>query len=52
MVMDSETRDRVSQRWRDYGLDTIGRALHPDDWSGQGPQAYARLMRPAQDGDV
>jgi 4-hydroxy-3-polyprenylbenzoate decarboxylase len=45
MVMDDATRRLVSERWRTYGLDRIERALRPDDWSGQGPQAYARLAR-------
>src|SRR5579863_1145358 len=45
MLMDAETRRLVSERWRDYGLDTIARALSPNDWSGQGPAAYARLMK-------
>jgi 4-hydroxy-3-polyprenylbenzoate decarboxylase len=45
MIMDDATRDRVSERWQSYGLDRISSALHPDDWSGQGPQAYERLAR-------
>jgi 4-hydroxy-3-polyprenylbenzoate decarboxylase len=49
MVMDAATRARVSERWRTYGLDAIGRALQPDDWSGQGPRAYARLGRRMRD---
>ena len=48
MVMDAETRRLVSERWHAYGLDRIERALHPDDWSGQGPQAYARLLRSSE----
>jgi 4-hydroxy-3-polyprenylbenzoate decarboxylase len=44
MIMDSETRRLVSDRWRDYGLDSIAAALRPDGWSGQGMGAYARLM--------
>ncbi len=47
MIMDCATRDRVSRRWHSYGLGSIERALHPDEWSGQGPDAYARLMRAA-----
>jgi hypothetical protein len=47
MIMDGATRDRVSRRWHSYGLGRIERALHPDAWSGQGPDAYARLMRAA-----
>jgi 4-hydroxy-3-polyprenylbenzoate decarboxylase len=49
MVMDAATRARVSERWRSYGLDAIGRALQSDEWSGQGPRAYARLARRTQD---
>ncbi len=45
MLMDGATRRLVSERWQTYGLDRIERALRPDDWSGQGPQAYARLLR-------
>ncbi len=45
MIMDDQTRRLVSKRWSAYGLDRITKALCPDDWSGQGPQAYARLMR-------
>lgn len=44
------TRDLVTQRWSEYGLDRIAHALKPDDWSGQGPGAATRLerSRPAQ----
>lgn len=46
MIMDTATRERVSKRWREYGLDRIAAAaLQPDDWSGQGPAAYDRLLR-------
>jgi 4-hydroxy-3-polyprenylbenzoate decarboxylase len=45
MVTDAATRERVSARWREYGLDRIASSLQPDDWSGQGPAAYARLLR-------
>jgi 4-hydroxy-3-polyprenylbenzoate decarboxylase len=44
MVMDAATRERVTKRWREYGLDAIAAALRPNDWSGQGPAAYGRLM--------
>jgi 4-hydroxy-3-polyprenylbenzoate decarboxylase len=44
MVMDDETRRLVSRRWAAYGLEALDRALTPDEWSGQGPQAYARLV--------
>jgi 4-hydroxy-3-polyprenylbenzoate decarboxylase len=37
-IMDEATRARVTQRWREYGLERIEKALHPDDWSGQGPR--------------
>ncbi len=43
--MDAATRALVTKRWRDYGLDKIAGALVSDDWSGQGPFAYARLLR-------
>jgi 4-hydroxy-3-polyprenylbenzoate decarboxylase len=45
IVMDAPTKELVSARWREYGLDRIAKSLRPDDWSGQGPQAYERLMR-------
>ncbi len=45
IVMDAETRANVSKRWREYGLDRIAKSLTPDDWSGQGPSATARLSR-------
>jgi 4-hydroxy-3-polyprenylbenzoate decarboxylase len=45
MIMDAATNRRVSERWRAYGLDRIGTALQPDDWSGQGPRAYESLVR-------
>jgi 4-hydroxy-3-polyprenylbenzoate decarboxylase len=44
MIMDEATRKLVSERWRSYGLDRIERALTADDWSGQGPAAYDRLI--------
>jgi 4-hydroxy-3-polyprenylbenzoate decarboxylase len=44
MIMDSSVRARVSERWPQYGLDAVANALCPDDWSGQGPAAYARLL--------
>ncbi|HYL28232.1 MAG TPA: hypothetical protein VEW74_10400, partial [Candidatus Nitrosotalea sp.] len=45
MVMNGATRRLVSQRWSAYGLDRIAEALQPDEWSGQGPSAYERLIR-------
>lgn len=44
IVMNAETKTLVNKRWREYGLDRITKSLRPDDWSGQGPQAYNRLM--------
>ena len=44
MVMDEQTRARVSERWKAYGLDRIERSLRPDAWSGQGPDALRRLL--------
>jgi len=45
IVMDDATKQTVSRRWREYGLDRIEKALQPDAWSGQGPAAVARLDR-------
>ncbi len=45
IVMNKETRDLVNNRWREYGLDRIAKSLHADNWSGQGPDAYNRVMR-------
>jgi 4-hydroxy-3-polyprenylbenzoate decarboxylase len=45
MVMNAQTQRHVSERWSEYGLDRIERALTPDDWSGQGPAAAARFGR-------
>ena len=45
MIMDGATREKVTKRWREYGLDAVAASLRPDDWSGQGPAAYARLFR-------
>jgi 4-hydroxy-3-polyprenylbenzoate decarboxylase len=45
MVMDAAMQRRVSERWREYGLGAIAGKLQPDEWSGQGPRAYDRLMR-------
>src|SRR5438270_7733022 len=36
MVMDGATRERVSARWKEFGLDRIERSFTPDAWSGQG----------------
>jgi 4-hydroxy-3-polyprenylbenzoate decarboxylase len=45
MIMEETTRRLVSQRWAQYGLNRIAGALTSDDWSGQGPKAYDRLVR-------
>ncbi|HET6895298.1 MAG TPA: menaquinone biosynthesis decarboxylase [Candidatus Baltobacteraceae bacterium] len=44
MIMDEQTRTRVSERWSSYGLDRIERSLKPDSWSGQGADALKRLL--------
>ncbi|HVA29209.1 MAG TPA: menaquinone biosynthesis decarboxylase, partial [Candidatus Baltobacteraceae bacterium] len=44
IAMDEQTKALVTKRWRDYGLDRIAKSLQPDEWSGQGPRAYERLM--------
>jgi 4-hydroxy-3-polyprenylbenzoate decarboxylase len=38
MTVDDATRKTVNERWQQYGLDRIERALRPDPWSGQGAQ--------------
>lgn len=45
MIMEESTRRLVSERWSQYGLDRITKAFTSDDWSGQGPKAYDRLVR-------
>ena len=45
MIMDDATRERVDKRWREYGLDKVADSLVADEWSGQGPSAYDRLMK-------
>jgi 4-hydroxy-3-polyprenylbenzoate decarboxylase len=47
MVMDAQTKRLVSERWPQYGLDRVVKSLTPDAWSGQGPQAFNRLLRPS-----
>ncbi|PZR56992.1 MAG: menaquinone biosynthesis decarboxylase [Candidatus Meridianibacter frigidus] len=44
MDMDESTRALVDARWHEYGLHGLA-SLAPDDWSGQGPAAIARLAR-------
>lgn len=45
IVMAPDTKTIVTKRWKEYGLDKIAKSLQPDSWSGQGPEAYERLMR-------
>jgi 4-hydroxy-3-polyprenylbenzoate decarboxylase len=45
MIMNSDTRSLVSGRWKEYGLDRIAKSLTPNEWSGQGPSAFDRLLR-------
>ncbi|HZT14114.1 MAG TPA: hypothetical protein VFA29_15045, partial [Candidatus Baltobacteraceae bacterium] len=45
MIMDPATRERVTQRWKAYGLDRVERSLRTDSWSGQGPAALERLLK-------
>ncbi len=45
IVMADAMRERVTKRWKDFGLDRIAKSLVPDDWSGQGPRAFQRLVR-------
>jgi 4-hydroxy-3-polyprenylbenzoate decarboxylase len=51
MIMDAKVRTIVSKRWREYGLEAVANALQADDWSGQGPAAYARLLAKPPSGD-
>lgn len=44
MIMDEQTRKKVRERWKAYGLDHIERSLRPDAWSGQGVDALKRLL--------
>lgn len=41
LLMDRATRDLVTRRWREYGLDRM--TMHEDPWSGQGARAYERM---------
>jgi len=45
IVMDRQTRELVTKRWRSYGLDGWLDRASADDWSGQGSQALERLLR-------
>ena len=42
IVMDTATRDTVTRRWAEYGLQRF--VGEPDAWSGQGPGALQRLL--------
>lgn len=52
--MDAATRERVSERWAEYGIGDLARLGVADEWSGQGPARLARLLAsaPASPGDV
>lgn len=43
LIMNATTRDLVSARWREYGLDKM--AVREDAWSGQGARALERLLK-------
>jgi 4-hydroxy-3-polyprenylbenzoate decarboxylase len=45
--MDAATRDRVSERWAEYGIGDLARRGVADEWSGQGPARLARLLASA-----
>ena len=46
MVMDVATRELVTSRWKQYGLDgLLERKGTANAWSGQGPDALRRLLR-------
>ncbi|MBV9233932.1 MAG: menaquinone biosynthesis decarboxylase [Candidatus Eremiobacteraeota bacterium] len=45
MIMDDATRTLVTDRWREYGLEKLQRRLVPNAWSGQGTEAFERLLR-------
>ena len=47
MVMDEQTRDLVSKRWKEYGLERALQGAQSNDWSGQGPGALERLRKSA-----
>jgi 4-hydroxy-3-polyprenylbenzoate decarboxylase len=42
--MDAATRERVTARWKEYGIGDLNRIGARDDWSGQGPERLARLL--------
>jgi 4-hydroxy-3-polyprenylbenzoate decarboxylase len=43
LVMDAATREQVTRRWNEFGLD--GLASAEDAWSGQGRDALSALLR-------
>ncbi len=45
--MDAATRERVTARWKEYGIGDLTRIGTADAWSGQGPQRLARLLASA-----
>jgi len=45
LVMDADTRERVTRRWNEYGIRI--RSNGGDDWSGQGERALERLLASA-----
>jgi len=47
MVMAADVRRRVSERWKEFGLERLARMSTPDAWSGQGAAALERLLRSA-----
>ncbi|MEO7202978.1 MAG: menaquinone biosynthesis decarboxylase [Candidatus Tumulicola sp.] len=44
MVMNDDVRQRVSKRWREYGLASLAGNATSDAWSGQGAAALRRLL--------
>jgi len=43
ILMNAQTRDRVTARWSEYGIGNL-LAGATDDWSGQGPARLRRLL--------
>ncbi len=52
IVMDASTRERVTARWKEYGLEKLGQRSTPDRWSGQGPDALDRLLNAVSAGSA
>lgn len=46
ILMDARTRERVTERWAEYGIGDL-RAGRADDWSGQGWTRLQRLLASA-----